>query len=320
MREPEYSFRFVYRALRPRNSATASWKPGALSMLATCAAFGDHGEARAGHGVGHALHHVGRRAGILGADHEQGRDRDTSEVLQVIELFERRGGALVARDRRRQDHLLDARHDLRVLLAEGRREPALDRGPEDALHARPIDQSDALVPALHVGLGGVGAGVAADELLDPPGMLEGEAEAGHAAERQAHEGCLVDAMTVHEGDHVLDQKVERIGAVGRVAEAVAARVVAQHPVARRERRDLRIPHGVVRGDAGRQDEPGGIASFGRLDAREQAAALDRNAAHSAASGFAVDLLRARLTSGITFSAMRIMERRPRSRSSQSLPA
>ena len=57
----------------------------------------------------------------------------------------------------------------------------------------------------------------------------GQAERGGAAHRQAGKMRFVDSKRVHQRQRIVEQRVETIAPRRRIAAAVAALIVAQHP-------------------------------------------------------------------------------------------
>ena len=87
-------------------------------------------------------------------------------------------------------------------------------------------------------------------------MVDGKSEACHAAHGQAEKVCLLDPIMVHETQHIAGQMLERVGAFGRRAPSVPARVIAKDAKILGQERELMIPAAGVRGEAVRKDDPG----------------------------------------------------------------
>ena len=109
----------------------------------------------------------------------------------------------------------------------------------------------------------VGAAIGGDQPVDPVGVMDGDAEAGHAAERQAHHGRFPDAEDVPDHDDVVDEVLEAMrDDIGR-GFAMAADVDAEDPEERGERRDLRVPEMEIGRGAMEEGDPG--LALGPLD-------------------------------------------------------
>ena len=94
-----------------------------------------------------------------------------------------------------------------------------------------VDDRLALVPHVAEELGRVGATVAGAEAHEPVRVVEGQAEAGHAADRQADEVRALDLQRIPQAHDVADQVRQSIRPRRRLGAAVAAHVEAQRPVA-----------------------------------------------------------------------------------------
>ena len=182
----------------------------------------------------------GRRRRVLLAGDDQRRQADRPDRLAQVHVADRGAAAGVALRRGLEDHLAHPLDHDRGLGAERLGEPALDHAVGERRHALLARDLDALVPEvlrLHVA-GGRAQGQAAQ-----PGPVRGAQQLpDHAAFGEAAEVRALDAEAVEQAERVVDQGLEAVGARRRRAAAVAAAVVAQHPVALRQRRQLRVPH------------------------------------------------------------------------------
>ena len=108
-------------------------------------------------------------------------------------------------------------------------------------------------------------------------MPKRQSQPRHPAQRQPDIAAPVDPECIPEPDHVGHQVIEFVVAFGAAAVAMPAGVVAEHPETVRERRNLRIPHGEVRGQRIAEGEPRRV--FGAVDPVVERDAVDVGLGH-----------------------------------------
>ena len=226
-------------------SALARWADsGTTSRRPSCTLVGDRLEVR------------GRGGRVVGARDRERRGADAGEVVAQVHL----GDDLAARG---------------VALGRGRRHDALARG----LHVGVLLQELRGVPPRDDGLGHGGAPVRAHgrgavvprarrlepgagaqhhEAVDAIGVPGGEAHAGHAAQREADDVRLLHAEGVEQGDDVVGEVVDVVGALRDGRAAVAAGVVADDAEVLGQLVGLGVPHGRRGAEGVGQDDDGRV--------------------------------------------------------------
>ena len=102
----------------------------------------------------------------------------------------------------------------------------------------------------------IGPRVAGDDRREPVGMMDAEPVADHAADRKPDPVALLHAEMIPDAEHIIDEHRKRIGAGNRLAVAVAALVVAQHPVTVAELRGDLVPQRQIVRECVGQRDPG----------------------------------------------------------------
>src|SRR3546814_11510485 len=87
-----------------------------------------------------------RGAGIVGADHDQGRPVDRLDAVALVHRLDGAAAAGVTVDRRIQDHVADPADRPRVLGAARRGDTALAGGVDPRGHPAPPGQLAAALP------------------------------------------------------------------------------------------------------------------------------------------------------------------------------
>ncbi|MNI55608.1 hypothetical protein D3C73_1105690 [compost metagenome] len=93
---------------------------------------------------------------------------------------------------------------------------------------------------------GTEIGVHQHQAIDPLWRRQRQARAPHATDRQAHQGDPVDVQVVEQRQCLAGNVVKIRGAFGQAPGlTVPPQVQGDHPVMRRQRGNLRRPHGLV---------------------------------------------------------------------------
>lgn len=108
------------------------------------------------------------------------------------------------------------------------------------LHARRANESDAIVPCFRAE--NAGRGICKDESLEASWLVNCQPDGRDAAQRQPAKVDGIEIQVIEEMNQVAGQLRNRVGRLGNAALPVAARVVAQHAKALRQRRHCLIPH------------------------------------------------------------------------------
>ena len=231
------------------------------------------------------------RAGDLAADEFAGRDRrrhvmtpgdhqrrafDFGQECALIQRAQGFAAGEIALHRRRDQHRLHIRCDLRLALAEVRGQPAGNHGVGHRRDAAFLHRLDAVVPVGRIGI--VAGGVGKNDLAEPLRCVGAEPLSDHAAHRQSAPVHLLDVEVVEDRQHVAAESLHGIGAGRHAGLAMAAPVIADYPKKLGERLHLRLPH--LQGAAKRIRQHQGRPAVTAVDGHVEQATVGIDHRHS----------------------------------------
>ena len=191
----------------PRCSSTALVNASARSTFARWAARSRTMQSRARYPGRDELGVLDRRRRVVRSRDDEHGHGDRGDALPRVPRTEGLAAARVALRRRRGQHRAEARHRLRLLACELRREPAADDAVRDRLHPLGADDPRALRPPF--GRSEVRRGAGEDEALDPLGRVQCERHPDHPAERDPAERDALEPELVEEPEQAVRERLHR---------------------------------------------------------------------------------------------------------------